>query len=53
MENVILADSPLAEFLEGMHAAWGAYQATGADKHRQRRRTLAAVLTHNLHLADH
>jgi hypothetical protein len=47
MENVILDDSPLAEFLEGMRALAAAYEAaTAHHNHRAGPRGLPSGITH-------
>jgi hypothetical protein len=49
MENVILQDSPLAEFLEGMVSLVSDYKAWRAhDSARRRQRKLAPGITDRL-----
>jgi hypothetical protein len=49
MENVILDDSPLAEFLEGMPRRQCHYKAVEADQHTRRRQgAVPPVITHGI-----
>jgi hypothetical protein len=53
MENVILDDSPLAEFLEGADPLQCDYKAAGTNQRtRRRQRTVPAVITHCIDFTD-
>jgi hypothetical protein len=49
MENVILDDSPLAEFLEGRRRGQCYYKAVEADQRTRRRQgAVPSVITHGI-----